>query len=337
MTPEQLIKSKFKEVRKGNGRNGVEFKVKCPFCSGRWKMYINPAYKGGVYNCYKCDHSGPLSELIGKYDLLEQAKSAVQVETPLPTDIKPPGYTVPLRECGSDNPGVQYLMNVRKRSFNPVEISDLYGVRYCTQGNQYRMGDFVYNTTGTLIFPVWMNYKLVGWQSRLLYTPSELEDFECEALGFTKDEDGKYIRPPKYLTNPGFSKGRVLWNYDNARKYKMVVPSEGVFDSMSIGLPGVCTFGTGISDDQARLIKNYWEAAIIMLDPDGTEAQVQELVGKLRRAILVIPVVLSGGYKDPGDTPTQEIWKQIVAEIDRQIMLRDSLALRDLRRYIVGA
>lgn len=333
---EVALKKKFGEVRKGRGRNGIEYKVKCPFCGGKWKLYINPTHKDGVYNCYKCSESGQLSNLVGDIARVEAQQQFVNQEVPLPQDVPPPGVTVPLTDLPPENIGIQYLTAMRKRAFDPTEITNLYGVRFCTQGRQYVTPDFTYDTTNTLIFPVWMHNKCVGWQSRLLYTPDDMNDDQKAAAGFTRDSDGKWQVPPKYWTSPGFQKGRVLWNFDQARRYKFVVPTEGVFDSMAVGLPGVCTFGTGISDSQASMIKSYWEAAIILLDPDGTEAQVQELVDKLYRAITVVPVVLTGGYKDPGDTQTQEIWRQIVANIDYQISINNTLALQDLRRYVTG-
>lgn len=335
MSIEPKLRAKFGEVRKGRGRNGTEYKVRCPYCAKKWKMYINPAFKGGVYNCYVCGKSGPLRDLISDFES-EGPAVVFHKEEPLPTDIKTPGKTLPLEVLPDDNIGIQYLTNVRKRPFDPREISKNYGVQFCVEGRQFSVGEATYDTTGTLIFPVWMFDKLVGWQSRLLYTPDLLTDEQLEAMGFGKDEDGDWLLPPKYLTNPGFKKGRVLWNFDVARKWKFVIATEGVFDGMAVGGPATCTFGTGISDAQASLFKNYWEAIIILLDPDGTEAQVQELVGKLRRAITVVPVRLSGGYKDPGDTPTEEIWKQIVATIENKIRVTDTLALRDLRRHIIG-
>jgi hypothetical protein len=59
-----------------------------------------------------------------------------------------------------------------------------------------------------------MDGKLVGWQSRLLYTPDNMTDDECEAMGFVKDDDKDWVKPPKYWTSPGLEKGRVLFNYD---------------------------------------------------------------------------------------------------------------------------
>jgi len=335
MNVEQLLRSKFRDVKRGRGKNGTEYKVNCPKCGGKFKLYINPTYKDGVFNCYKCAHSGPLRQLIGEF-ISNDAPVAAPVNAPLPDNVVSPGNTVPLEGLGSNNPAIQYLTHTRKRAFDPTYLSREYGARYCYDGKEFFAGGSVFNTTNTLIFPVWMMGNLVGWQSRLLYDPDSLSDDQCAALGFPKDGDGKHPKPPKYLTNPGLSKGRVLWNFDMARRYKFVVPSEGVFDAASIGHPGVCTFGTGISDDQARLLKDYWEAVIIMLDPDGTEAQVQKLVGNLRRAVLTVPVRLSGGYKDPGDTPTEEIWRQIVAEIDNQIRVKNTLALQDLRNTITG-
>ena len=135
--------------------------------------------------------------------------------------------------------------------------------------------------------------------------------------GFIKDEDGEWKIPPKYMTSPGLDKGRILFNYDNARKHNMVVICEGPFDAISVGLNGVATLGKGVTEYQERLIKAYWKFAVILLDPGDADFEMLKLEQSLRMAIPCVSVNLKG-YKDAGEMSTEEIWRQIFAEIDRQ-------------------
>ena len=47
MNIEVLLRQKFGEVRKGRGKNGTEYKAKCPWCSGKWKLFSTT---GELYN-----------------------------------------------------------------------------------------------------------------------------------------------------------------------------------------------------------------------------------------------------------------------------------------------
>lgn len=318
---EQLLRRKFKnKVRKSRGRNGVEFKVNCPFCGNKkYKLYINPVKNGGVYNCYRCGKAGSLRTLFG--DMWAASTTSGPDFTPRPKPLVESqtanaGNLVPVGGLEEDNPAVSYLKYQRIRPFDPEDISTRFGARFCISGGYVQeTEDFKYDCTGTLIFPVWMFGSLVGWQSRLLYTPEELDDDQCRSLKYKKDEDDEWLRPPKYLTSPGFEKGRVLFNFDVARKYNFVVVTEGVFDAMAVGEPAVATFGTGISPQQCNLLKTYWDTVIVLLDPEGTDKQTEELITELKRSVDVIRIDLQN-HKDPGDAPTDELWVQISDQIN---------------------
>jgi hypothetical protein len=326
MSVEQLLRRKFgdNKVRKTKGRNGLEFRVCCPFPHGpdgpdrKYKLYINPERFGGVYNCYSCGKAGKLNSLIGEFKNMP-VNIAPTRDEPLPDNVEGPGYTIPVDELDSAHPAIVYLERTRKRPFDKHELSRDYGVRYCLKGRSFggAAKGFWYDTSNTLIFPVWMQGRLVGWQSRLLYDPDKAhcDDAACACMGFPKDADGEWIRPPKYWTNPGLPKGRVLFNFDNARKFKHVVVTEGVFDAMSVGLPGVATFGKGVTDNQIRMLKTYWDTVILLLDPGDADKETAKIVSAMMMSVVeVVPVNLKI-YKDAGDTPRDELWRQITETV----------------------
>lgn len=339
-TLEQALRDRFQKVRKTKGKNGLELRVCCPYCPDpdrKFKLYINPSR--GLFNCYRCHKSGTLRRLLGTlYSpsfMQMQVQQHREKEEPLPDNIRSPGASCPVKDLPYDHPAFLYLDVVRKRRppLDHAEMSDVFGVRYCERGIRIETDDFSYDTTNTLIFPVWMFGRLVGWQSRLLYDPDSLSGDECIRMGMPKDEDGEILRPPKYMTSPGLRKGRVLYNFDQARKYPYVVVTEGVFDCMSVGPAAVATFGTGISEQQCRLLKTYWSTVIIMLDPEGTDETTEDLYNELYRAVGVLHVKLKGGFKDPGDTPREEIWRQISSASQNlikteQAIIGDGLAIR---------
>ena len=96
-----------------------------------------------------------------------------------------------------------------------------------------------------------------------------------------------------------------------------MVVTEGPFDAMSVGMSAVATLGKGVTHDQARLVKAYWDMAIVMLDPGDADADGRKLLSNLGLSSPTIQVVLEG-YKDPGDAPREEIWRQVAKAIGRE-------------------
>jgi hypothetical protein len=317
---DEAIRKKFGKVKKTRGRNGVEYRVCCPFCptpDDKYHLYINPEYQGGSFNCYRCKKrgrgAGSMEELLGVIGVVNIRQQLPKKE--LPQEIPPPGSMRNLTELDAEHPAIIYLTKIRKRPFDPEELSRSYGVMYCEQGRRFGSGDFMFDTTNTLVFPVWMWGKLVGWQARLLYDPDKMDDGQCAALGFLQDKAGKWLRPPKYFTSPGMEKGRILYNWDVARTCSPIVVTEGVFDAMAVGPAGVAIFGKGVSELQERILKTYCENVVIMLDPGDAREESRRLLRRLALATSVLEVELKG-EKDPGDTSTDEIWRQITDQME---------------------
>jgi len=297
---EAVIRHKFGAIKKSKGKKGIEYIVRCPKC-GKKKLYINP--DAGAYICYKGCMSGVLS------DLMDVDKANIIIgtpppPTPLPSNVQPPGVVSELGRLPSDHVAIRYIVG---RGFDPQELNDKFGVRYCVSG---RVFSNIFNTSNTLLFPIWMGGTVVGWQSRLLYNPDKLEDAQCQALGYAKDEDGDWVKPPKYFTSPGMEKGRVLFNYDVAQRSDVVVICEGPLDAIAVGGCGVATLGKGVTEYQARLVKAYWRAAVILLDPGDADEEMLKLEAQLICTVPTVRVQLKG-YKDAGEAPRYDIWKQI--------------------------
>lgn len=295
--------------RRAKGKNGTEFRINCPFClrnagktDKKYKLYMNP--QKGVYRCWRCRARGPLTDLFADI-ALENEEPVFTPRPQLPPEVEPPGILWRLCDLEEDHIALRYL---RRRGYNPEVLDQVYGVRYCASGRSFIGGRF--DTSNTIIFPVWMDNRLIGWQSRLLYNPADLTSAECAALGFPQDEDGDYDRPPKYFTPSTMTKGKALFNYDMARKSQIVVVTEGPLDAISTGPNAVATFGKGFSADQAALLKTYWSAIIVLLDPGDASEETCELFADLSMSRTVVALTLSG-YGDPGEAPTKEIWRQI--------------------------
>lgn len=300
--------SHYKKIR---GKNGLEYKICCPFCLRNrrkpdtgYHLYMNP--DKGQYRCFKCPARGGLKELFADISWAERT-TFVPPPNPMRELTDQPGTLITLRELPEDHLAIRYLRN---RKFNPTVLERVYGVRYCVEGRRYLNG--LVNTSNTIIFPIWMEHKVVGWQSRVLFNPDNITDDIAAAMGLPRDSDGHYLKPPKYFTSPGLEKGRAFFNYDVARCGELVVVTEGPMDAIAVGPNAVATMGKGVSDFQARILKAYWKLVVIMLDPGDADKEMQALYDQLWTSVPTLQVKLQG-YKDPGDAPTDEIWRQIDA------------------------
>lgn len=298
---EGIIARRFGKIRKSKGKNGVDYIVKCFSCA-KPKLYINPEHD--MYHCFRCGKTGSVGSLIGQRLQAKEKADEPRILQPLPEHIKAPGLLTELTMLADDHPAISYIRN---RRYDVKELNDVFGVRYCYEG---RVFGGIFNTTNTLIFPLWMSGKVAGWQARLLYTPADLTDDECELVGLVKDEDGDWLKPPKYFTSPGVEKGRIFFNFDVARLSEVVVITEGPFDAISVGRPAVATLGKGVTEQQAIIIKSYWKVAVILLDPGDADAEMATLELQLKISMPTIKVTLRG-YKDPGEAPRDDIWAQI--------------------------
>jgi len=307
LTLEKRLRESYGRVRRFQGKS--PFRICCPFCPARHgspdkKFSLGLTPSENVYGCFRCGAGGQITELFRDASALTEQKVAAPARSSLGVpEARLPGRILPLQDLSDTHIATMYL---RKRGFTPAALGRYFGMGYCERGKEFS----VFDTSNTLFMPVWMGGSVVGWQCRLLYNPESVPDDMKEAYRFPYDsEAGEFITPPKYFTNG--EKDRMLMNYDIAARSKYVVVTEGPLDMAAVGPCAVATMGKGVTDVQRRIIQSTWRVAILLLDPDA-DAENHQLSASLRTVMPAIPVALKG-YKDPGDAPTAEIWRQISA------------------------
>ena len=321
MSLRKQLEQKFGKVREHRGKNGLEFRVCCPMCIKRkgkpdrqFKLYVNPQ-KG--FNCYRCEFRGlNVAYLLGQAVNLsaEDMKPAPprKLEAKTPYDVLEPLEYMPDSNCA-----IQYLAN---RGFDPWVVANMLNLQYVRKSRPFsRPEDGLYfNATNTILFPVYHQDMLVGWQYRLLYDPSDLSDEQCISMGFPTYE-GKIIRPPKYFTGGGLPKSQVLYNGDQAKKYSLGVVVEGGLDVAGVGPNAVGLYGKSLSDEQLLLLRDF-EVIAVMLDPEASDAATKTYqrlaLTRQKPTVLVVPP----NGKDPGANRTVDNWQAIIAALlDKQI------------------
>lgn len=305
------LERRFGPATVASGRSGTEIVLECPSCGHR-KLCANPSKN--AYHCWVCESHGRLSDLLRiPASRLASMKGAEPPKRERRSGFVPPGQTVPLETVSLESSPGLYLSG---RGFDPGRLGRVFGFEYCGAGRAFAGG--VFSTSNTVVIPVVKNGVQVAWQARLLYDPDRVGEDMVPAMGWKWDaEKGKWRKPPKYFTMPGFDKGLHLFNRDNASRFGFAVVTEGAFDAASVGRCAVASFGKELTDEQVGILMG-WPAVVLLLDPDASDTQ-ERLARRLSmsgKGPKVVKVRLEG-YKDAGDCPHGELVGQILSAADK--------------------
>lgn len=265
---------------------GEYYAVCCPFCNDtRFRLYLNHMYgkddeigqpQKHLAHCFNagCPLSNgdwPTLEKLAEmltghryYDLRRAEVSVGKVVDVEKLRAEWPGEVIRVDRLEPSHPAAQYL---RSRDFDPVQIGKNYNVHWCSASVRKICQD-------RLIIPVYHNRKMVGWQARAIY--------EC---------DWKKSPFPKYYTAPGTPRRNVLYNFDNAKKFKTIVVVEGPTDVWRFGPQAVSTLGAALTVPQQLMISKHFAnmSGVLLFDPDikdkmtvKTDAAVEQLSKDLK-------------------------------------------------------
>jgi len=154
---------------------------------------------------------------------------------------------VPLTDLPKNHPAIMYL---GERDFDPHELFDLWGVRYCVHCPESRFYH-AHLVEDRIIVPIYWDGELVGWQTRAVGEDSGL----------------------KYYTMPGLKKGRILYNGDRAKRHATGVLVEGVTDAWRVGTRCAGMLGKSISYFQWTWLCTEFRGKRLLsiMDPDAWE------------------------------------------------------------------
>ena len=175
------------------------------------------------------------------------------------------------------------------------------------------------------------------FRGRLLFP---IHDVRARVVGF----GGRILGEgePKYLNSPDtpiFHKGKLLYNLHVAkhamRKAERAILVEGYFDVLRLSLAGieevVAPLGTGLTPEQAQLVKHHAPHVILLYDSDepGLRATFRAGDELLREGLRVSVATLPAG-EDPdtlgqkkGAAGLEEILKDAVDVLERKIQILD--------------
>lgn len=252
--------------------NGSWLRIPCPTCTGkdRKKMKRYVSTTGNHSHCFICKVRLDYNDLLGPNAVvgnIEFEKVVHEEEkTPDPRCFELPCYSsIPVDQLPLDHPAVQFLH--KDHLFDLKRYAEEHHIVYCPLdgGKSIQSAPFI-TSSERLIFPVYFQGSMVGWQLRTV--PGT----------FYGDREGAI----KYYHL--FNKGSYLYNYDNAKAAnpELVIVVEGVKKALKFP-NAVATFGTGITPKQHQLIRE-WKNIIVMMDAEdhnGTQQMAKTMVAAL--------------------------------------------------------
>lgn len=234
--------------------------IKCPFCNDHSNHGgFNPLKS--YYTCWRCgyhsmrrvlyallyDKSTEISSVQAEYSLilspeLSYLNSLVQDEHTFEPNLKPlvvPG-TQPLSTRAS-----KYL---ESRNFDPKYLEGKYDLRSTKNMGNYRF---------RIISPIYYENRIVSYQGRDYTNQQELRYKDCrkeDAIIYHKE---------------------IVYNLDNCHLDRVLVV-EGVYDVWRLGDNTVCTFGTGFTRNQVKLLAKKFKVVRVLYDSEYTAKKKAE-------------------------------------------------------------
>ncbi len=309
-------------------RTGSDYRGPCPFHGGKNRNFaVIP--KRGMYYCFVCHESGDVFRWLMKRfgmdyptavrdiarrsgivipetggrsgpDPLEPLYSAVAaahdwfgrqlLEKPEGQEARDylSGRAISLEQAGEHGLGWAPQASAFTAAMNELGIEQ--GVLLeCGLLGQREDGSIVPRFRYRLLFPIHdLRGRVVGFGGRLL-----------------RQGEPKYLNSPE---TPIFHKGRLLYNLHQAktsiRQEQTVILVEGYFDVLRLVLAGVdhvvAPMGTGLTGDQAALLRRFAQVATLLYDSDdaGLKATFRAGDELLRHGVRVRVATMPPG-EDP--------------------------------------
>ena len=313
-------------------RTGSDFRAPCPFHGGAHRNFaVIP--KKGMYYCFVCHAAGDVFTFF-------MQKLGMDYPTAVREVARRVGITIPERgPSGPDpreplygavaaaadwyarqlreSPEAQVARDYLASRHLPLDTVLPLGLGYAPRGKAFLEAMQALGVKEPVLLEAGLLAKredgslVPRFRGRLLFP---IHDLRARVVAF----GGRILGEgePKYLNSPDspvFHKGKLLYNLHVAkhamRKAERALLVEGYFDVLRLSLAGieevVAPLGTGLTSDQAQLLKRHTAQVILLYDSDDAGLRATFRAGDelLREGVRVSVATLPAG-EDP-DTLVQ--------------------------------
>ena len=337
-------------------RSGADYRGPCPFHGGTHRNFaVIP--KKGMYYCFVCHEAGDVFTFFMKKLGMDYPTAVREVARKVGVTIPERGTTGPdpreplyqaaaaahdwfqrqLRESPEGKVARDYLAS---RHID-LETAGVLGLGFGPRGKAFADAMQQLGIKPEVLLEAGLLVKrddgsiIPRFRERVLFP---ILDLRSRVVGFggriLGDGEPKYLNSPE---TPIFHKGQMLYNLHAARgpirKAERAVLVEGYFDTIRLALAGieevVAPLGTGLTSDQAELLKRHTEHVILLYDSDDAGLRATFRAGDelLHHGLRVSVATLPEG-EDPdtlvqkeGGAALQRVLKDAVDVFDRKLQI----------------
>ncbi|HEU5171725.1 MAG TPA: DNA primase [Gemmatimonadales bacterium] len=339
-------------------RSGGDYRGACPFHGGTHRNFaVIP--KKGMYYCYVCHAAGDAFSYLMKRFGLDYPTAVREVARRAGIAIPETGRAGPdpreplfgavaaahdwfVRQLAERDEGRAAREYLGRRDVT-VEQAAQHGLGWAPAGPAFLAAMRELGLAEPVLLETGLAAQrddgrvVARFRDRLLFP---IHDLRGRAVGFggrlLGDGEPKYLNSPE---TPLFSKGRLLYNLHAARpairQHETVLVVEGYFDVLRLVLAGVehvvAPLGTGLTPDQAGLLRRVSPVAILLYDSDtaGLRATFRAGDELLRHGVRVRVATLPAG-EDPdslvragGADALAPVLRDAVDVLERKLQLLD--------------
>jgi len=339
-------------------RTGSDYRAACPFHGGAHRNFAVIPRKGMFY-CFVCHAGGDVFTFLMKKLGMDYPSAVREVARrvgivipdrgPTGPDPREPLYSAVAAAADwfahqlRDSPEAQIARDYLKTRRLDLDTVLPLGLGYAPKGKAFLEAMKVLGVRDEVLLEAGLLAKREDGtlaprsRGRLLFP---IHDLRGRVVGF----GGRILGEgePKYLNSPDtpiFHKGQLLYNLHVAkhamRKAERAILVEGYFDVLRLSLAGieevVAPLGTGLTPDQAQLVKRHAPQVILLYDSDeaGLRATFRAGDELLREGLRVSVATLPGG-EDPdtlvqkgGAAALEQILEDAVDVLERKIQILD--------------
>ena len=338
-------------------RTGSDFRGPCPFHGGTHRNFAVVPKKGMFY-CYVCHEAGDIYTFFMKKLGMDYPTAVREVARrvgitiperggPTGPDPREPLFTAVATAADwfarqlRENPEAEIARKYLESRHVTMEQAQVQGLGFGPRGSGFGdamkglgLREEVLLEAGLLVKRE-DGSKIPRFRGRLLFP---IHDLRARVVAFSGRILGE--GEPKYLNSPEtpiFHKGQLLYNLHVAkhgmRKAERAILVEGQFDVLRTSLAGfeevVAPLGTGLTDDQAELLRRHTAHVILLYDSDDPGLRATFRAGDvlLRHKLRVSVATLPQG-EDPdtlvqnkGASALEQVLKDSVDILERKIQI----------------
>jgi DNA primase len=343
-------------------RTGSDFRGPCPFHGGTHRNFVVVPRKG-MFHCFVCHASGDVFTFFMKRlgmdyptavrEVARRVGVAIPERGPSGPDPREPLFAAlaaaqdwfarQLHDAGEAEAARSYLAG---RGLTAEHTTEL-GLGYAPRGGGFAEAMHTLGIAADVLLEAGLLRRredgavVPRFRGRVLFP---IHDLRGRIVGFggriLGDGEPKYLNSPE---TPVFHKGKLLYHLHAARhamrKAERAILVEGYFDVIRPALAGieevVAPLGTGLTADQAELLKRYAPQVVLCYDSDDAGLRATFRAGDelLRAGVRVAVATLPQG-EDPdtvvgrgGAAALEALVRDAVDVLERKIQILEQRRL----------